>query len=129
MNILRLKQLIAGLPDVVTSLQFGAVETEYEDLLAQQRADEEAELAELQARAAALQVKLGLQRSQDLAAASIPPPVRPPPTARPSREGGDTDFDMGISYAEPAQDGADFRAELADARQRSTERRAARRGH
>jgi hypothetical protein len=116
MNILSLKQLVASLPDDVTPLQFGAIEVEYEDLLAQQRAAEEAELAAAQARVRELQVKLGVDRSNALAAASV----------RAARGGGDTDFDAGLPDYDDETTAQSFRDEIANLRQRNVERR---RGH
>jgi len=121
MNILRLRELISTLPNEVTSVQFGAIELEIEELLAQQRQADEAELLALQAREAELRIKLGLQRSQALAAASMPPPVRPP------REQGDTDADNGVSYADESG-GMSLRDETAYLRSLAVERRRAR-GH
>lgn len=100
MNIKSLKALLASLPDEVTSVQFGAIEIEYEDLQAQQRMADEAELQAIQAREKELRVKLGM---------NAPAPRRPQPVKRqPSAETveplaadedgflADTDFGAGI---------------------------------
>jgi hypothetical protein len=107
-NIKQLRDLLAKLPDEVTSVQFGAIEIEIEDLLAQQRQADEAELAATLERAKALQVKLGVSR----APAVIPPPIRPK---------GETDFDNDVDYAEA--EGQSFAAEVAAIRQHNVERR------
>ncbi len=124
MNIKRLKQLAAGLPDEITAVQFGAIELEIEDLLAQQRQADEAELLALQAREAELRIKLGLQRSQQLAADS----VRNAPAAVTRRaDGNETDADNGVAYDE-TDDGMSLRDETAALRARAVERRRSR-GH
>jgi len=122
MNIQRLKQLVNAMPDEVTTAEFGQIEVEYEDLLAEQRRAEEAELAAIEERAKQLRIKLNIQatiqRSQQVAQASKP-------TKSPV---GDTDFDNGISYEEGTTDNASFQSELKELRQRNVERRRAR-GH
>lgn len=116
MNIERLKALIAKLPNVVTAEQFGQIELEMEDLLAQQRQAEEAELAAIQKRAAELQVKLGLQRSNALASASVSRETA-------GRVSGETDFDNGIGDDEADTSNQSFTAELASLRARAVARR------
>jgi hypothetical protein len=107
MNISHLKSILESLPDDITSVQFAEIELEIEDLLAQQRQADEAELAATLERAKALQVKLGVSRA---------PVVIPPP-----RPTGDTDFDNGVDYAE--SEGQSFAAEVAAIRQHNVERR------
>jgi hypothetical protein len=114
MNISTLKRIVAQLPEDITSVQFGAIELEIEDLLAQQRQADEAELAATLARAKELQVKLGVSRTP----AVIPPPIRP---------SGDTDADNGVDYAE--SEGASFASEVAAIRQHNVERRRSRGQH
>ncbi len=124
MNIKPLRDLVNKLPDEVTSVQFGAIELEIEELLGQQRAADEAELLALQAREAELRIKLGLQRSQQLAADS----VRNAPAAVTRREvGGDTDADNGVNY-DDAGSGMSLREETSFLRNLAVERRRAR-GH
>ena len=124
MNIFTLKRIVAELPEDITSVQFGAIEIEIEDLLAQQRQADEAELQALQAREAELRVKLGLQRSQAIAADS----VRNAHAAVTRRAtGNETDADLGVNYDE-ADSGVSLRDETTALRNRSVERRRAR-GH
>jgi hypothetical protein len=118
MNIRPLRDLLATLPDEVTSVQFGAIELEIEELLGQQRQADEAELAATLARAKELQVKLGVPQT---AAPRTPAAVTP--IARPT---GDTDADNGVDYEE--SEGHSFAAEVASLRQRNVERRRGR-GH
>lgn len=111
MNIAQLKALIAKLPDEVTVAEFGQIELEMEDLLAQQRQAEEAELAAIQKRAAELQQKLGLQRPT------------PAPVPRETRVRGETDFDNGIGDDEEETSNQSFQAELASLRARGVAKR------
>jgi len=118
MNIKNLRDLVNKLPDEVTSVQFGEIEAELEDLLAQQRLADEAELLALQAREAELRIKLGLQRS-----AVTPTPAKPTPRA----PAGETDADNGVSYDETGS-GMSLREETSFLRNLAVERRRAR-GH
>lgn len=118
MNIKQLRALVNALPDEVTSVQFGQIELEMEDLLAQQRRSDEEELSTALARVAELQRKLSdrsIAHSQHIAAASTVSPTR--------RERGDTDADAGISYDEPEDNAQSFRAELSALRDRNVARR------
>jgi hypothetical protein len=111
-NIERLKALIAKLPNVVTTEQFSQIELEMEDLLAQQRQAEEAELAAIQERAAELRQKLGLQLA-----------LKPNPVPRETRARGETDFENGVGDDEEETSARSFQAELASLRARGVAKR------
>lgn len=118
MNISNLRALLSKFPDEVSSVQFAEIEAEIEDLLAQQRQADEAELAQIEQRAAKLREKLGVK------VIAQPPGIRPAPTPRIM---GDTDADNGVAYSEESE-GMSLRDETAALRARSVERRRAR-GH
>lgn len=118
MNIQSLKTIVANLPDEVTPEQFALVEADVEEVLAEQRRADEAELAETEQRAAKLREKLGVK-------VAAPPPVRPPPT----RPAGETDFDNGLTYGDDEQSSQSFRDELADLRNRGVMKRRQRLEH
>lgn len=119
MNISHLKSIIAKLPDEITSEQFGEIELEMEDLLAQQRQADEAELAAAEARVAALRVKLNLERSQAIAAESV---ATAP--ARSRTELDETDAGMGVREPrEESMSAQSFTDELAALRERTQQKR------
>ncbi len=118
MNISDLKKILLALPDEVTPVQFAAIEAEVEDVLAQQRQVDEAELVAHEQAAAKLREKLGVK-------AALPPAVRPEPTPRRT---GDTDADNGVNYDEDADSAQSFQAELASLRAANVQRRRSR-GH
>lgn len=74
------------------------------------------ELARLQARMASLQSRLGAQ----------PPPPAPPSKPKPHNPVDETDWGMGVGGRERPIDPTNFRNELADLRDRTTEKRARR---
>lgn len=118
MNIKSLKTLVANLPDEVNPEQFAMVEADVEEILAEQRRADEAELQATEQKLAKLREKLGVK-------VAAPPPVRPPPT----RPAGDTDFDAGISYEEDDGSNQSFQAELAALRARGAAKRRQRGQH
>lgn len=115
MNIERLKQLVSSMPDEIGDAQFGSLEVEFEDLLAQQRQADIAALGDYEQRIAKLREKLGVKVTK-------PAPI-------PVRVTGETDFDNGITYSDGNTDNASFQAELAQIRQRNVERRRSRGQH
>lgn len=104
--------------------EFNDVEEHYEQLLAgfKQRVSAErqltmGEIGQLRARLSQLESRLGV----------APAPVLTKP-AKPYNPVDETDWGMGVGGREKPQDPTDFRNELADLRDRTTEKRA-RRGH
>lgn len=83
------------------------------------RSADEAEFARLQAKSAELQKRLGMKP------APVGAPSAPGAT-RPHNPVDETDWGMGIGGREKPIDPTDFRAELADLRDRTTEKRARR---
>jgi hypothetical protein len=119
-NIKSFKVLVANLPDEITAEQFGMIELDYEELLAEQRQADEAELATTLARVAKLKEKLGQ-------VAPLRPTQATPTNKQAERDltgsHNGTDFDAGISYSDEAASAQSFTEELATLRQRSVERR------
>lgn len=90
------------------------------DLDARLRSADEAELARTQAKAAELQRRLGMKP-----AAAIP---AIPAAKKPHNPVDETDWGMGVGGREKPINPTDFRDELADLRDRTTEKRARRGG-
>jgi hypothetical protein len=104
--------------------EFNDVEEHYEQLLAgfkqRQLAERQltlGEIGQLRARLSQLETRLGV--------AAAPAPVAPKAPKQPNPV-DETDYGMGVGGRERPQDPTDFRNELADLRDRTTEKRARR---
>jgi hypothetical protein len=93
------------------------------DLSTVLRVEDEAELARIEERAAKLRASMGAKPA--VLHSAGPAPTYPAP-AKPHNPVSETDWGMGIGGREKPIDPAEFRQELADLRDRTTEKRARR---